>query len=128
MKEKSDALIIRTRAFAKSVIQLCQRATDSDACNTQTEQLIDAATSVAANYRAACRARSKKEFIAKMGLVVEEVDESYGWLTLLVETSCLQQQEAGAVIQEADELTRIFVASYRTAQRNYKIAQLQKRR
>jgi len=118
MNQKAEELKARTAAFAKLVIELCKKASDTQAARTMTRQRIDAATSVASNYRSTCRARSKSEFVAKIGVVVEEADECYGWLKLLVETKALQAQDAEAGIKEADELTAIFVASQSTAKRH----------
>jgi four helix bundle protein len=70
---------------------------------------------VAANYRAACRARSRAEFIAKLGIVLEEVDESLFWLELIVEVKLVPLTRADALLIEADELTAIFTAAVRTA-------------
>lgn len=78
-------------------------------------QLFDAATSVAANYRAACKARSHPEFVAKIGIVVEEADESGFWLELLVQTSVINSSVVAAHLAEASELTAIFTASHKTA-------------
>lgn len=81
------------------------------------QQLIDAATSVAANYRATCRARTPDEFVSKIGLVAEEADECYGWVCLLVETKLLKAEDADTIRKESYELTAIFTASFRTARR-----------
>jgi four helix bundle protein len=78
-------------------------------------QLIDSSTSVAMNYRAAGRARSHREFTAKLGLVVEEADESLGWLELMAELDLATGVEAGWLTGEAEELLRIFASSYATA-------------
>ena len=78
-------------------------------------QLLDAGTSVAANYRAACRARSRAEFIAKLGVVLEEADESLFWLELVVDAKLVPLQRADRLLIEADQLTAIFTASVRTA-------------
>ena len=78
-------------------------------------QLIDAATSVAANYRAACRARSRAEFIAKLGTVLEESDESLFWLELMVDANLVTKPRAERLLKEADELTAIFTTSVKTA-------------
>ncbi len=72
-------------------------------------------TSVASNYRAVCRARSKAEFIAKIGVVVEEADETVFWLELLVETGIVDASRMGPLLAEANELLAIFAASQRTA-------------
>jgi four helix bundle protein len=79
------------------------------------KQLLRCATSVAANYRAACRARTKVEFIAKMGVVVEEADEAILWLELLTESGIVQAGKTESLLSEAHELTAIFTASRRTA-------------
>jgi four helix bundle protein len=70
---------------------------------------------VGANYRAACRARSKAEFIAKLGIVLEEADESVFWLELIEETGLVGPDKLRSLLNEAEELTAIFVASLRTA-------------
>jgi len=74
-------------------------------------------TSVAANYRAVCRARSKAEFISKIGTVVEEADETVFWLELLVETNIVRANKMDDLLREANELLAIFAASQRTAKR-----------
>lgn len=78
-------------------------------------QVLRSGTSVAANYRAACRARSKTEFIAKIGIVVEEMDETVFWLGLLIETGIVRQEQVNGLLPEANELLAIFAASQRTA-------------
>lgn len=78
-------------------------------------QLFDAATSVAANYRAACKGRSHSEFVAKLGFVVEEADEAGFWLDLMIATSVLAEAAVTLHRAEASELTAIFTASHKTA-------------
>jgi len=78
-------------------------------------QLLRAATSIGANYRAACRARSRAEFVAKLGIVLEEADEAVFWLELLTETAVGSRAKLESLVKEADELTSIFVTSLRTA-------------
>jgi len=80
------------------------------------KQLLRSGTSVAANYRAACRARSKAEFIARLGIVAEEADESVLWLELLEETGVLTSERLVEI--EAKELAAIFSASQKTAKNN----------
>src|SRR4051812_31096466 len=118
MNEQAEELKARAAAFAKAIIDLCEKAPRTKAARTITGQLIDAATSVASNYRAACRSRSKAEFVAKIGLVVEEADECCGWLEMLVDTNILTASHCEAASQEAYELTAIFNASHKTAKRN----------
>ena len=117
VNQKAAALRKRTAAFAEAIIKLCDRVVESQASRRITGQLIDAATSVAANYRAACIARSRAEFIAKIGVVREEADESQWWLELLVATKRLEPGDAAAALNEAQELIAIFSASYYTAKR-----------
>jgi four helix bundle protein len=119
LNTKAEALQERTAAFAVAIIRLCETIRDSMATRTIKSQLIDAATSVAANYRAACRARSRAEFIAKIGLVREEADEAHGWLCMLVNIGAVKES-AAPHIKEANELTAIFSASYLTARRRGK--------
>ena len=78
-------------------------------------QLVRAGTSVGANYRAACRGRSKAEFIAKLGVVIEEADECEYWLELIMDDKLLPEDKVKLLHQEARELAAIFVASVRTA-------------
>jgi four helix bundle protein len=78
-------------------------------------QVLRSGTSVAANYRAVCRARSKAEFVAKIGTVVEEADETVFWLELLVESDLASQARMDGLLKEANELLAIFAASQRTA-------------
>jgi four helix bundle protein len=80
-------------------------------------QLSRSATGVAANYRAACRSRSDIEFIARIGVVLEEADESAFWLEIVIEGGLSQQPEALALLEEANQLTAIFAASRITANR-----------
>jgi four helix bundle protein len=79
------------------------------------KQLLRSSTSVAANYRAACRARTKAEFIAKVGIVLEEADEAVLWLELLTESGIISADKTESLLAEARELTAIFTASRRTA-------------
>ena|ERR1700724_1735390 len=81
------------------------------------DQLLRSATSVAANYRAACRARSTAEFIAKLGNVLEEADESALWMELMIEGGLLKQSRVGALPAEANELAAIMFSARRTSQR-----------
>jgi four helix bundle protein len=88
-------------------------------------QLIDSSTSVAANYRAACRARSRAEFIAKLGVVLEESDESLFWLELIVDANLVTKSRAERLLKEADELTAIFTTSVKPRKLNPQISDLQ---
>jgi len=126
MKPQTQALQARTHEFFVSVIKLCQSVPDSPAARSICEQLLDSAGSTDSNYRAACKARSKKEFIAKVGVAAEEADESLGWLMALRDGELVTVQATAALITEANELTSIFVASAKTATAN--LAEEERRR
>jgi four helix bundle protein len=81
-------------------------------------QLVRSATSVGANYRAACRARSRAEFAAKLGVVAEEADESVYWLELISEGEILAETKVIDLLKEANELTAIFTSARRTSSHN----------
>jgi four helix bundle protein len=81
-------------------------------------QVIRSATSIGANYRAACRSRSRAEFAAKLGIVAEEADETVYWLQLIADGKLLPEQKVAALLKQADELTAIFTAGRRTSSRN----------
>ena len=115
MSEQSEALKKRTAEFARRVIALCEKVLQTAAGQRMSGQLIDAATSVAADYRAACRGRSRAEFTAKIGTVAEEADECVGWLDLLISTKLLTADDAEWERGESSELTAIFAASFKTA-------------
>jgi four helix bundle protein len=104
----------RCKQFAIRLIRLFRSLPRNDAARIIGRQLLRSATSVAANYRAVCRARTRAEFIAKMGVVVEEADETVFWLELLVESSIFPAEKMAAVLKEANELLAIFAASQRT--------------
>jgi four helix bundle protein len=108
----------RTKKFAVRIIRLFQALPKSSEAQILGRQLLRCGTSVAANYRAVCRARSKAEFIARMGIVAEEADENVLWLELLEETGILKPEKLSAISAEAKELTAIFSASLKTAKGN----------
>lgn len=105
----------RTQMFARRVIRLVQSLPDNAAGKNLGGQLMRAGTSVAANYRAACRAKSKADFIGKMGTVEEEADESALWLELLIQERITNSPDAAPLKAEAEELVAIVVASINTA-------------
>ena len=118
MNEKALELQARTRRFATAVIKFCERLPNNMASQKIADQLLDSSGSTDSNYRACCRARSDDEFIAKIGVAAEEADESKGWLELLVSSDQVTAESARPLIQEADELTAIFVKSRKTAELN----------
>jgi four helix bundle protein len=113
MNARADALKARTKSFALDALDFVDSwpNTHNPGDRRISVQLCDAATSVAANYRAACRARSKSEFAAKVGLVLEEADESLFWLECCEARSLGQQQTRQRLLAQANELTSIFAAS-----------------
>jgi four helix bundle protein len=104
----------RTKQFALVVIRLCRTLQNAEA-RIISRQLPRSATSVAANYRAVCRARSTADFTSKLGLVLEEADETLFWLELLIDAGISRREQIHAPLNEANQLVSIFVASLRTA-------------
>src|ERR1700726_1518818 len=111
----SDDLKNRTKQFALRVLKLVAALPNNVRGRAICDQLVRAGTSVGSNYRAACRGRSKSEFVAKLGIVEEEADETVFWLGLLQESSLISAQKLAPLVQEARELTAIFVTSICTA-------------
>jgi four helix bundle protein len=105
----------RTKAFALRIIKLVDALPRSAAGQVIGRQLLRSATSVGANYRAACRAQSRAEFAAKLSVVVEEADESLYWLQLLQESSLIKSERLTELLREANELVAISVAARKTA-------------
>jgi four helix bundle protein len=105
----------RTARFALDVLDFCRSIRNVWEGRRIGDQLFDAATSVAANYRSACRGRSKAEFVAKLGIVVEEADESEFWLAFAGRARLGNPQARGRLLEEAGELLAIFSASQLTA-------------
>ena len=108
----------RTKAFALRILKLVDALPKTTAGRALSSQIVRSGTSVAANYRAACRAKSPADFIAKMGIVEEEADETLFWLELLEESELVTAAKLAAIKQEADELIAITVTSIKTARRN----------
>jgi len=110
-------LLDRTKKFALRVFKLVGALPRTIQGKAVAAQLIRSGTSVAANYRAACRARSKPEFIAKLGVVEEEADESALWLGLIIETDLLSAGKVKPLLTEAGEIVAIMASSKKTASR-----------
>jgi four helix bundle protein len=115
MTSQPEQMRDRTKAFALRIIRLFRSLPYKTDTQVLGKQLLRCGTSVAANYRAACRARSRAEFAAKMGVVVEEADETILWLELLTESGIVPLEKMESLLKEAHELTAIFTASKRTA-------------
>jgi len=119
---KTQELKNRTKAFALRVMNLVEALPKSIKGRAIANQLIRSGTSVAANYRAACRARSKAEFISKIGTVEEEADESALWMELIIEDKLLPEKKVRSLHAEASELVAIMAASCISASRNKAIS------
>jgi four helix bundle protein len=117
--QKADALKQRTKTFAVRIMKLFRSLPHTPDAHTLGKQVLRSGTSVAANYRAVCRARSKAEFIAKMGIVQEEADETVFWLELLTETDVLSTDRTKDLLKEANELLAVFGASLRTSKQGF---------
>ena len=111
----NENLKLRTRKFALNVVQLVESLPNGRTSEVLGRQLLRSGTSVGANYRAACRAKSPADFIAKMGIVEEEADESIFWMEMLVDAKKLPAEKAAPLLKEANELLSITIASIRTA-------------
>jgi four helix bundle protein len=108
----------RTKTFALRVIKLVDKLPDCRSADVLGKQLLRSGTSVAMNYRAACRGRSPAEFRSKLGIVEEEADESSGWIELLAESGLVKPKLVQDLLTEASEITSIVVASIRTSRKN----------
>ena len=107
-------LLNRTKTYALRVIKAVQALPRDDVSTTLGRQLLRAGTSVGANYRAACRAKSTADFVNKLKIVEEECDESIYWMELLIEAGLLPVRRLDALLHEGDELLSIFVAAIKT--------------
>jgi four helix bundle protein len=118
VKEQTAELQRRTKDFALRVLNLIEQLPNSIGGRVLANQIAKSATSVGANYRAACRARSRAEFASKLGTVAEESDESLYWLELIRDGNFVSEKRIATLISEADELTAIFTAGRRTSSKN----------
>ena len=107
-------LIKRTKAYALRVIKAVQALPRDDVTHVLGRQLLRSGTSVGANYRAACRAKSTADFVNKLKIVEEECDESLFWMELLIEAGILPLRRLDAMMKEGDELLSIFVSAIKT--------------
>ncbi len=115
MPSRQEELRNRTKRFALRIIRLFRHLPRTTEAQVLGKQLLRSGTSVAANYRAAGRARSKAEFVAKMGIVVEEADEAVFWIECLMESGIVKSDLLTDLLSEANELLAIFAASQKTA-------------
>jgi four helix bundle protein len=112
---QSEELKNRTKKFAIRIVRMFKALPRSAEAYIIGKQVLRSGTAVAANYRAACRARSKAEFVAKIGIVAEEADETVFWLELLIETNTVRESKLADLMDEAKQLSAIFTASQNTA-------------
>ena len=108
----------RTKEFAKEIIRLCRKLPGNREGRLIGDQIFRSGTSIAANYRSACRARSKAEFISKLSIVEEEADETLFWLEVIKEMKIFQYEKIDTLMKENDEILSIVVASIKTAKKN----------
>ncbi len=111
----------RTKAYANRVVRLCQALPNNWLARTLGGQLLRSGTSVGANYRAVCRAKSTADFINKLRIVEEECDESLFWMEILTDNKLIKESRLRSLMQEGNELLAIIVSSAKTA-RNAKTA------
>lgn len=116
----TNNLKTRTKQFSHNCVKLAVQLPNTFLGNHIKGQLIRSSTSVAANYRATCIAQSKKSFIAKISIVIEEVDESHFWIEFIIDENLISKETCNSLLKEADELTRIFISSRKTANLNLK--------
>ncbi len=110
-----DEMKTRTRAFALRVIRLAESLPNTPTAKVIRNQMLRCGPSVGANYRAACRAKSKADFAAKMGIVEEEADETVYWIDLLIDAGILKPTRVTDLLKEADEILAITVSSIKSA-------------
>ena len=116
-----EEMKMRTKRYANRVVKLCQALPNNWVAKTLGAQLLRSATSVGANYRAVCRAKSTADFINKLRIVEEECDESLFWMELLVDNGLIESSKLQGLMKEGHEIVSIVVASTKTA-RSSKIA------
>ncbi len=110
-----DEMKQRTKSYANRIVKLCSTLTDGWIAQTLGRQLLRSGTSVGANYRAVCRAKSTADFINKLRVVEEECDESLFWMEVLVDNNLIKESRIRDLMKEADEILAIVVSSAKTA-------------
>src|SRR5690242_19062038 len=115
MPSQPEDLRNRTKDFAVRIVKMYRTLPYQSDAQVLGKQLLRCGTSVAANYRAACRSRSRAEWVAKIGVVVEEADESVFWLEMLADCEILSRADIADLLKEGHELSALFTASQRTA-------------
>jgi four helix bundle protein len=115
---KNDELKNRTKEFSKRILKLCRRLPNNREGRLIGDQLFRSGTSVAANYRAACRSRSTAEFISRLSIVEEEADETLFWMELITEMEILDEKLLDVIKAECNEILAIIVSSIKTVKKN----------
>lgn len=110
-----EELKVRTRAFALRIIRLAESLPETPTAKVIRNQLLRCGSSVGANYRAACRARSKADFVSKMGIVEEEADETIYWMELLIDADIVKRHRIAELLDEANQILSIVISSIKTA-------------
>ena len=116
----NDELKYRTKQFSLMILSLVEKLPNSISSRVVVNQLAKSATSVGANYRAVCRARSDKEFVAKLNIVLEEADETQYWLEIIEEMKWINKSELEFLLKESGELVAIFVSTLKTVNNRLK--------
>ena len=117
MDSRKEQLRARTKDFALRIIHLFRALPETKEAQIIGDQLLRCGTAVGAKYRSACHARSRADFISRIGVVTEEADESVFWLELLSDLKIVKRERLEGLLQESRELTAIFSASRQTAKR-----------
>src|ERR1700681_4403378 len=117
MSTGPEELRVRTKTFAVRIVRMYKSLPHGTDAQVMGKQLLRCGTSVAANYRASCRARSRAEFAARIGIVAEEADESGFWLEMLAEAEIVRMAMLKELLQESKELTAIFTATQQTTRK-----------
>jgi len=112
---KSDDLKLRTKRLALRILKVADQLPKTVSGKTLAHQIARSGTSIAANYRSACKGRSKSEFIAKLGIAEEEADETQFWIEMIVEAGLIPESKLKDLLQETKEITAIIAASRKTA-------------
>ncbi|MEJ7673472.1 MAG: four helix bundle protein [Chitinophagaceae bacterium] len=114
----SKELESRLKSFAYRAVKVCEAFPQKKLCRIIEDQFLRSAFSAAANYRAACRAISKKSFISKLSIAFEEIDESLFWLEVVNDLQLIKTHQLAGVISEANELCSILASARKTSQKN----------
>ncbi|MBD0724062.1 four helix bundle protein [Flavobacterium sp. L1I52] len=110
----NEELKLRTKNFSLMIIDLVEKLPNSISAKVVANQIVRSGTSVGANYRAVCRARSDREFVSKMNIVLEEADETLFWIEIIIEKKWFGKSELDFIWKEGNELTAIFVSTLKT--------------